>query len=70
PRVLGDGVYWAEVDIELLSFSSEAIWDVFLLLADKQRGFTWSSFDFKAKQDEKTVYLTGKLAVVLVRAIE
>jgi|GEM_PF-4316462 len=70
PRVLGDGVFWVDVDVALQSFSSEDIWKVFLLLADKQRGFAWTSFDFKAEQAEKAVYLSGQLAVVLVQAVE
>lgn len=70
PEKIGEGVYWGEIDIEIISFSSNTIWNTLIFLADKQRGISWINFDLKTKQDKKSITLSGRLAMVLIQAVE
>lgn len=70
PLFLAEGVFWVLVDVEFLSYSSQATNNALLGFADAQRGTAWKSFRYRAIEDEKKLLLSGQLAILYVRAIE
>jgi len=70
PLFLAEGVFLVLVDVEFLSYSSQAANNALLGFSDAHRGATWKSFRYRAIEDEKKLLLSGQLAILYVRAIE